>query len=60
VIADERRPVGLVFGDTGTGAEVAQASKRIMLCVVRVPGVPEISVDEALWTSAGILTYDSQ
>jgi DNA/RNA-binding domain of Phe-tRNA-synthetase-like protein len=60
VIADERRPIGLVFGDTGTGAAVARASKRIVLCVVRVPGVPEISVDEALWTSAGILTYDGQ
>jgi DNA/RNA-binding domain of Phe-tRNA-synthetase-like protein len=60
VIADERRPVGLVFGDTGTGPAVARASKRFMLCVVRVPGIPEISVEEALWTAAGILTYDGQ
>jgi DNA/RNA-binding domain of Phe-tRNA-synthetase-like protein len=58
VLADERRPVGLVFGDTGTAAEVAKASKRIMLSVVRVPGIPEISVEEALWTAAGILTHD--
>jgi DNA/RNA-binding domain of Phe-tRNA-synthetase-like protein len=56
VMADERRPVGLLFGDTGSAAAVAKASKRIMLCVVRVPGIPEISVEEALWTAAGILT----
>jgi DNA/RNA-binding domain of Phe-tRNA-synthetase-like protein len=60
VLADERRPIGLVFGDTGTAAEVARASRRIMLSVVRVPGIPEISVEEALWTAAGILTYDGK
>jgi hypothetical protein len=25
-----------------------------------VPGIPEISVEEALWTSAGILTGDER
>ena len=60
MIADERRPVGLVFGDTGSAPAVARATKRIMLCVVRVPGIPEISVEEALWTSAGILTDDDR
>jgi DNA/RNA-binding domain of Phe-tRNA-synthetase-like protein len=58
VIADERRPIGLVFGDTGTQAVVTPATRRITLCVVRVPGVPEISVEEALWTCSGILTAD--
>ena len=56
VVADERRPVGLVFGDTGTAAVVARETRRIALCVVRVPGIPDISVEEALWTAAGILT----
>lgn len=60
VIADERRPVGLVFGETGSAPAVARATKRIMLCVVRVPGIPEISVEEALWTSAGILTDEDR
>jgi DNA/RNA-binding domain of Phe-tRNA-synthetase-like protein len=58
VIADERRPIGLVFGDTGSQAEVVRATRRIALCVVRVPGVPEISVEEALWACSGILTSD--
>jgi DNA/RNA-binding domain of Phe-tRNA-synthetase-like protein len=56
VVADERRPVGLVFGDTGSAAAVGPGTRRIVLCAVRVPGVPEISMEEALWTAAGILT----
>jgi DNA/RNA-binding domain of Phe-tRNA-synthetase-like protein len=56
VIADERRPLGLVFGDTGSAAAVTRQTGRIALCVVRLPGVPEISVEEALWTAGGILT----
>jgi DNA/RNA-binding domain of Phe-tRNA-synthetase-like protein len=60
VVADERRPVGLVFGDTGSAAAVGPGTRRIALCVVRVPGIPEISVEEAIWTAAGILTADSR
>jgi DNA/RNA-binding domain of Phe-tRNA-synthetase-like protein len=55
VLADERRPIGLVFGDSGSAAVVTGATERIMLGVVRVPGIPEISVEEALWTATGIL-----
>ena len=58
VIADELRPIGLVFGDTGSQAVVGPATRLITLCVVRLPGVPEISVEEALWTASGILTAD--
>ena len=58
VIADELRPIALVFGDTGSQAAVTSATRQIALCVVRVPGIPEISVEEALWTSSGILTAD--
>src|SRR4051794_37101861 len=51
VVADERRPVGLVFGETGSAAAVVRETRRIALCVVRVPGIPEIVVEEALWTA---------
>jgi DNA/RNA-binding domain of Phe-tRNA-synthetase-like protein len=60
VVADERRPVGFVFGDTGSAAAVGPGTRRITLCVVRVPGVPEISIEEALWTAADILTAESK
>ena len=59
VVADERRPLGLVFGDTGTAALVARGTARIALCVVRIPGVPDISVEEALWTAGDILTAEA-
>lgn len=55
VIADERDSVGLVFGDTAAGRGVTGDTARIALCAVRVEGVPDISVEEALWTCADIL-----
>ena len=55
VIADERDAVGLVFGDTAPGRGPSGDTARIVLCAVRVEGVPEISVEEALWTCADIL-----
>jgi DNA/RNA-binding domain of Phe-tRNA-synthetase-like protein len=60
VVADERRPIGLVFGDMGSATVVTRATARILLAVVRVPGIPEISIEESLWTAAGILTADQR
>jgi DNA/RNA-binding domain of Phe-tRNA-synthetase-like protein len=54
-IADERAIVGLVFGDTSERHGVTGDTERIALCAVRVEGVPDICVEEALWTSADIL-----
>jgi DNA/RNA-binding domain of Phe-tRNA-synthetase-like protein len=55
VIADERASLGLVFGDTAAGYGVTGDTTRIALSAVRVEGVPDISVEEALWTCADIL-----
>jgi DNA/RNA-binding domain of Phe-tRNA-synthetase-like protein len=55
VIADERASIGLVFGDTAAGRGVTGDTARIALCAVRVEGVPDISVEESLWTCANIL-----
>ncbi|MEO8091509.1 MAG: phenylalanine--tRNA ligase beta subunit-related protein [bacterium] len=55
VIADQARPVGLLFGATADGRGVAPRSKRTMLCAIGVAGVPEIAVEEAIWLAAGIL-----
>jgi DNA/RNA-binding domain of Phe-tRNA-synthetase-like protein len=51
-IADELRPVGLLFGETGVDYEVAPRSRRLALVAVQVKGVPQIAVDEALWMAA--------
>ena len=55
VIADEVRPVGLLFGATGDGRGVYPRTKRIVLCAVAVAGVPDIAVEEAIWLAAEVL-----
>jgi DNA/RNA-binding domain of Phe-tRNA-synthetase-like protein len=54
-IADERRPVGLLFGTTAEGYAVDRATRRIAIAAVQVHAVPQIAVDEALWMVAATL-----
>jgi DNA/RNA-binding domain of Phe-tRNA-synthetase-like protein len=54
-IADERSPVGLLFGATASGCEVGRVTRRIAIAAVQVGGVPQIAVDEALWMVAATL-----
>jgi DNA/RNA-binding domain of Phe-tRNA-synthetase-like protein len=54
-VADERRPVGLLFGDTGEGYGVESASRRLTIVAVQVKGVPQMAVEEALWMAAATL-----
>ena len=49
VIADQRRPLALLFGAIGSGRGVDKGTGRILLCAIQVQGVPEIAVEEALW-----------
>lgn len=52
VIADELRPLALLFGATGSGRGVGPKSARTMLVAIGVAGVPEIAVEEALWMAS--------
>lgn len=54
-IADERTPVGLLFGATGDGYEVDRGTRRIAVAAIQVNAVPQIAVDEALWMVAATL-----
>jgi DNA/RNA-binding domain of Phe-tRNA-synthetase-like protein len=54
-IADEKSPVGLLFGATGKGYEVEPTSRRLAIVAVQVKGVPQIAVEEALWMAAATL-----
>ena len=56
VIADKEHALALVFGDTAPGRGVAPDTQRMLLCAIQVPGVPDISVEEALWICSDILT----
>ncbi|HEY8083873.1 MAG TPA: phenylalanine--tRNA ligase beta subunit-related protein [Solirubrobacterales bacterium] len=55
VIADEEAPVGLLFGATADGRAAGKDTRRIAIAAVRVNGVPQIAVDEALWTAASTI-----
>jgi DNA/RNA-binding domain of Phe-tRNA-synthetase-like protein len=54
-IADEERPIGLLFGDTGAGYEVERGTRRVAVAAIQVKGVPQIAVEEALWMAASTL-----
>jgi DNA/RNA-binding domain of Phe-tRNA-synthetase-like protein len=54
-IADDLKPVGLLFGPTAEGYGVGGSSRRIAVAAVQVKGVPQIAVEEALWMAAATL-----
>ena len=55
VIADEERPLALLFGATGAGRGVDSKTRRTLLCGIQVKGVPEIAVEEAVWLATEVL-----
>jgi DNA/RNA-binding domain of Phe-tRNA-synthetase-like protein len=52
LVADSRRPLAVLFGDIADGCAVQRTSDRMLIAGVRVKGVPEVSVEEALWVTA--------
>ncbi|MEK6272785.1 MAG: phenylalanine--tRNA ligase beta subunit-related protein [Actinomycetota bacterium] len=55
VIADQTRPLGLLFGATAAGRGVQPRTARMLLAAVQVKGVPEIAVEEAIWLAADVI-----
>jgi DNA/RNA-binding domain of Phe-tRNA-synthetase-like protein len=55
VMADDRRPVAIVLGEVSHEAGVTPETQRMILCALRVTGVPAIAVEEALWITAEVL-----
>lgn len=54
-IADEARPVAMLFGPAAEGLEIDKRTRRIAVAAVQVKGVPQIAVEEALWMAASTL-----
>jgi DNA/RNA-binding domain of Phe-tRNA-synthetase-like protein len=54
-IADEARPVAMLFGPAAEGLAVEKGTRRIAIAAVQVKGVPQIAVEEALWMAASTL-----
>lgn len=55
VIADEARPIALLFGATGSGRGVTPKTARTILVAIQVKGVPDIAVEEAIWLAASAM-----
>jgi DNA/RNA-binding domain of Phe-tRNA-synthetase-like protein len=55
LVADDGGPVGVLFGALAPGRGVGPRTTRMTLFSVQVAGVPDIHVEEALWTVADIL-----
>jgi DNA/RNA-binding domain of Phe-tRNA-synthetase-like protein len=56
VIADDERPVAVLFADLDPDCGVTRRTRRMLLVAVQVEGVPDISIAEALWTVEEIVT----
>jgi DNA/RNA-binding domain of Phe-tRNA-synthetase-like protein len=55
VIADERRPLALLFGATGANLGVHPRTNRTLLVAIQVKGVSDMVADEALWEAAMVM-----
>ena len=55
VVADEARPLALLFGATAAGRGVDPGTRRTLLAAIQVRGVPDIAVEEAIWLAADVL-----
>ncbi len=55
VVADDSEVVAVLFGDSAPEREVTSGTRRVLLAAVQVKGVPEVSVEEAMWTAAETL-----
>lgn len=58
VVADAVRALAVLFGDVAEGRGVHPGTERIALGAVQVSGVPQVSVEEALWLTVEVLAED--
>jgi DNA/RNA-binding domain of Phe-tRNA-synthetase-like protein len=55
VVADEAHPLAILFGLTAERRGVHPDTFSVLLAAVQVKGVPDVSVEEALWIAAETL-----
>jgi DNA/RNA-binding domain of Phe-tRNA-synthetase-like protein len=59
VIADADHAVAVLFADMAEGRGVHPHTERMRLASIQVKGVPDVSVEEALWIVAEVLQGDA-
>jgi DNA/RNA-binding domain of Phe-tRNA-synthetase-like protein len=55
VIADERRPLAVLFDRIAEGRGVQSRTERTLLVAIGVRGVPEVALEEGLWVAASAM-----
>lgn len=55
VIADERRPLEILFGAKAEGRGVTRKTERTAIVAVGVRGVPDVALEEALWVASSAM-----
>jgi DNA/RNA-binding domain of Phe-tRNA-synthetase-like protein len=55
VVADAQRSVALLFGEVSPGHAPRSGTTTVTLFAIQVAGVPELHVEEALWSARGLL-----
>lgn len=56
VVSDEHRALALLGGEADEARGVTPSTRRMTIAAFRVRGVPKMSLEEALWTMADLLT----
>lgn len=49
IVADEAGPLAILFGAAARRAALERQTKSCTVCALRVAGVPEFAIEEALW-----------
>ena len=55
VIADEQRALAVLFGKVAEGVGVKRGTRRTTLAAIRVKGVPDVALEEALWLASSAM-----
>jgi DNA/RNA-binding domain of Phe-tRNA-synthetase-like protein len=56
VIADQLRALAVLFADIDPERGVTPSTSRMLLCAIQVAAVPDICVEEALWTCTEVVS----
>lgn len=55
VIADERRPLAVLFRALAEGVEAGRGTERTTFAAIRVKGIPDVALEEALWLASSAM-----
>lgn len=55
VLADESRPLAILFGAAAKSAEPTRKTERTTLVAISVKGVPDVALEEALWVASSAM-----